>query len=393
MAVGRSKCVIRGVKPNKVMPHDELMGRLKKSLYYGGIGRPKELTKVSSPLAEYASELFSEPHKGHSLHRLNKVTAGSIQASPCSLIMALIYLDRLNSADPGYVRRITPQELFIVSMMVSTKFYCGHDEEVYISDWAKEGNITEERMKELEIDFLCAIDWNIYISNEQFFDKLNSVEKILAQRQGIRRGWLTYTELLNLLPSFTIAKFFLSNIAVMAVSYAASVMTIAGAFFLVSHIPGNALTKGTTTSSPSGITSNESQNGTNGPAELLENRTMIDTSLNSRCGDPNSICPMFDVEEELRKLEDEYNEMDTVPVKYNENPGPLINLNGNYTLKEQDVGYESGVNWQRFKDDDGDGEDIGNGEDRNCSSILFWNILKDGELKILQLPYIWFKFI
>lgn len=107
----------------QVMPHDELMGRLKKSLYYGGIGRPKELTKVSSPLAEYASELFSEPHKGHSLHRLNKVTAGSIQASPCSLIMALIYLDRLNSADPGYVRRITPQELFIVSMVSLTTLF------------------------------------------------------------------------------------------------------------------------------------------------------------------------------------------------------------------------------------------------------------------------------
>lgn len=47
--------------------------------------------------------------------------------------------------------------IFASLQMVSTKFYCGHDEEVYISDWAKEGNITEERMKELEIDFLCAI--------------------------------------------------------------------------------------------------------------------------------------------------------------------------------------------------------------------------------------------
>lgn len=98
------------------MPHGEYIDRIRKSLYFGGDTLVEEM-EMSRPLAEYASELFSAPHKGHSLKRLSKVAAGSVHASPCSLIMALIYLDRLNLTDPMYVLRITPQELFIVSMV------------------------------------------------------------------------------------------------------------------------------------------------------------------------------------------------------------------------------------------------------------------------------------
>ncbi|XP_011182154.2 protein CNPPD1 [Zeugodacus cucurbitae] len=227
-------------KASQVMPHDEYIDRIRKSLYFGDDTLVEEM-EMSRPLAEYASELFSAPHKGHSLKRLSNVAAGSVHASPCSLIMALIYLDRLNVTDPMYVLRITPQELFIVSMMISTKFYAGHDEEIYMSDWAEDGHMTEKRLKQLELEFLCAIEWNIYISNEEFFNKLTSIEKHLARREGLQRGWLTYTELRQMLPSFTLVKFILNNIAVMAISYAASVITIAGAFFVASQIPGTSL--------------------------------------------------------------------------------------------------------------------------------------------------------
>ncbi|XP_065358129.1 protein CNPPD1 isoform X2 [Calliphora vicina] len=231
------------------MSHDEFMKRINKTLYFGNDftdndddNIPHTTMEMSKPLAEYASELFSDSHRGYTLNRLSCVEASSVQtATPATLIMALIYLDRLNVTDPGYVRRITPQELFIVSMMISTKFYVGHDEEIYMSDWAEYGNISEDNLKQLELKFLCAIDWNIYISNEQFFEKLTSIEKTLARRQGLRRGWLTYSELIQMLPSFALAKFLLSNITVIAVSYAASVMTIAGALFLAAQIPGTSL--------------------------------------------------------------------------------------------------------------------------------------------------------
>lgn len=100
------------------MPHDEFMQRIRKSLYFGQDFCESESMGVSKPLAEYASELFSDTHRGHTLNRLSCVEASSvIPATPAALIMALIYLDRLNVTDPCYVRRITPQELFIVSMV------------------------------------------------------------------------------------------------------------------------------------------------------------------------------------------------------------------------------------------------------------------------------------
>ncbi|XP_070133327.1 protein CNPPD1 isoform X2 [Drosophila bipectinata] len=102
--------------PNKVMQHGDFINQIRKTLYYGADTVDSEM-EVSLPLAEYAAEIFSEPHRGHSLHRLTCVAAGKIHATPCSLIMALIYLDRLNVIDPGYCCRITPQELFVVSLV------------------------------------------------------------------------------------------------------------------------------------------------------------------------------------------------------------------------------------------------------------------------------------
>lgn len=240
---------------NKVIDHEEFLNRIKKTLYYGS--STVRCTKISRPLADYAAEIFSESHRGHSLSRLNFVTVGNLTVTPCSLILAMIYLDRLNVVDPAYARRITPSELFIVSMMVSTKFYCGYDEDIYLSAWAESGNLSVNHMKELELEFLDAIGWRVYVSNHEFFEKLKSVEKVLAKRQGLARGWLTYTELINFLPTMTLAKQILNYSTVIALSYTASVMTIAGAFFIASNVnvPGNLLYRGTAQQTQSAVSS------------------------------------------------------------------------------------------------------------------------------------------
>jgi Cyclin len=132
------------------------MARIRKTLYYGP--SLKCPNRISRPMAELSAEFFSETHKNHSLNRLNYTSLGKYNnVTPCPLLIALIYLDRLNNTDPSFARRITPSELFLVSLMVSTKFYCGHDEELYISDWAEYGNISAERMMEIELEFLSAM--------------------------------------------------------------------------------------------------------------------------------------------------------------------------------------------------------------------------------------------
>lgn len=264
------------ITDNKVIDHEEFLNRIKKTLYYGS--STVKCTKISRPLADYAADIFSESHRGHSLSRLNFVTVGNLTVTPCSLILAMIYLDRLNIIDPAYARRITPSELFIVSMMVSTKFYCGYDEDIYLSAWAESGNMSVDHMKELELEFLDAIGWKVFVSNQEFFEKLKSVEKVLAKRQGLTRGWLTYTELINFLPTMTLAKQILNYSTVIALSYTASVMTIAGAFFLASNInvPGNLLFRASCTPAPA-ATEAMSSSGISEPSTAAHNCSMRKT--------------------------------------------------------------------------------------------------------------------
>lgn len=41
--------------------------------------------------------------------------------------------------------------------MVSTKFYCGYDEDIYLSAWADSGSMSVDHIKQLELEFLDAI--------------------------------------------------------------------------------------------------------------------------------------------------------------------------------------------------------------------------------------------
>ncbi|XP_030377325.1 protein CNPPD1 [Scaptodrosophila lebanonensis] len=309
--MGRTKYVTANSK--KVMQHEDFIDRIRKTLYYG-VGNEEDM-EVSGPLAEYAAFSFSQAHYSFSLNRLSKITAGKMHATPCSLIMALIYLDRLNVIDPGYARRITPQELFVVSLMISTKFYAGHDERFYLEDWTKQGHMSEDRIKAMELEFLSAIDWNIYISNEQFFKKLSSVERTLAQQEGLRRGWLTYSELMQLLPSFTLAKFMLNNLLVLALSYAASVITIAGAFFIASQIPGTLWYRRPVSSSssttPTPLTTPVStpvptSNATQAAPIVSSDDGTISSIIISGNLASNESCQALNVEAELLKLEQQF---------------------------------------------------------------------------------------
>lgn len=72
---------------------------------------------LSQPLCDLAAEVFTETHKDYSLYRLNYDIVGNVKATPCSLILAMIYLDLLKSADPNYVQIMSPSELFLVAMV------------------------------------------------------------------------------------------------------------------------------------------------------------------------------------------------------------------------------------------------------------------------------------
>lgn len=74
-------------------------------------------------VAELAAGLFSEVKSGHSLERLDLEEAAALSrnacVSPCSLVLAVLYLERLKTCNPDYLQRVAPSELFLVSMVSS----------------------------------------------------------------------------------------------------------------------------------------------------------------------------------------------------------------------------------------------------------------------------------
>jgi hypothetical protein len=72
-------------------------------------------------VSELAAELFSEVKSRHSLERLDLEEAAAMSrnacVSPCSLVLALLYLERLKTCNSDYLQRVAPSELFLVSMV------------------------------------------------------------------------------------------------------------------------------------------------------------------------------------------------------------------------------------------------------------------------------------
>lgn len=100
-----------------MVSHREFVRRIKKTLYYGSSSAAYQCDRISRPLADYAAEIFSHTHKGTSLNRIDFAMVSKLKVTPCSLIVSMIYLDRLNDLDPAYAHRITPSELFLVAMV------------------------------------------------------------------------------------------------------------------------------------------------------------------------------------------------------------------------------------------------------------------------------------
>lgn len=122
--------------------------------------------------------------------------------------------------------------------MVSTKFYSDYDEtDVFLSNWAEEGEVTVERLKQLEIQFLNAIQWNLLVSQNEFYEKLRTVERLLAMKEGLSRNSFTYTELEMHMPSLDIAKKILNYSTILMFSYVCSVLTIVLSCIIVTSIP------------------------------------------------------------------------------------------------------------------------------------------------------------
>lgn len=211
-------------------------------MYYGQLPSSERL---SLPVTELATEIFSAAQRKHSLQRLELQEASDVSrsacVSPCSLVLAMLYLERLQTSRPSYLRETPPSELYLVSLMVATKFLQddGEEDGVVNEEWATSAGITTSHLNQLERDFLDAIEWEVYVNEETFWTRLRGLERDVALNEGVRRGWFSYADLDCLLEKVDLASLAHSILTVSAVcltSYTASVLTLIASTLLVSHL-------------------------------------------------------------------------------------------------------------------------------------------------------------
>lgn len=280
----RKRKMTSRVKLQGIGNHGEFLNRITKTLYYGKIPYSDHF---SLPVTELAAELFSEVKHGCSLDRLHVDEAAEISrntcVSPASLVLALLYLERLKTCNSGYVEKVPPSELFLVSMMVASKFLHddGEEDEVFNDEWANSGGLEVKEMNRLEREFLDAINWEVYVSEAVFWERLRWLESRLALREGRNRGWFSYTELTTLVNAAELVNLAHTLITVSAVcltSYTASVLVMVG-----STIATNQITSVAANLMPSSIQT----------SSFLPCQSLVDETLSLQPDDaiPHAIAP------------------------------------------------------------------------------------------------------
>ncbi|XP_040888414.1 protein CNPPD1 [Toxotes jaculatrix] len=183
--------------------HQKLTERVRKRLYYG-LDKDVSLDALSCPVTDIAVEIFqkSAPSPIRKLHKKYAAhVAREACISPCAMMLALIYIERLRHRNPEYLQKISSSDLFLISMMVASKYLYdeGEEEEVFNDEWGAAGKLDVQTVNNLEMNFLNAIDWSLFTEPNDFFDILSHLETSIAERQGMKRGWFTYTDLCVLL--------------------------------------------------------------------------------------------------------------------------------------------------------------------------------------------------
>lgn len=185
--------------------HQKLSARIRRRLYYGWDWEGDcSLEELSSPVADIAVELLQKAAPSP-IRRLQKKYVAHVSReaciSPCAMMLALVYIERLRHRNPDYLQHMSSSDLFLISMMVASKYLYdeGEEEEVFNDEWGAAGGVAVPTLNALERGFLSAMDWRLYTDPREIFEVLNWLEGCVAEQQGRRRGWYTYTDLSVLL--------------------------------------------------------------------------------------------------------------------------------------------------------------------------------------------------
>ncbi|XP_050532654.1 uncharacterized protein LOC126900766 [Daktulosphaira vitifoliae] len=95
----------------------------------------------------------------------------------CSFVLAIMYFERLKLSNPAYLNSINSSELFLISLLVASKYL--HDDgeldSAINSEWAIAYGISLKEINQMEKEYLSAMNWQFYISKEEFSKRYKKI--------------------------------------------------------------------------------------------------------------------------------------------------------------------------------------------------------------------------
>lgn len=225
----------------------------KNGLVFYGKSSTAANERLSLPVTEFCVSTFNDLGLDVLETKLNRLDIGRAAeltrntcASPCSLVLALLYLERLRSSNAQYLNSISSTDLFLVSLLVASKYLNddGEEDEVFNDEWATSGGLEKKELNRMELDFLSAIDWKIYVSQQDYESTAEQLEYVVAFKEVEKRpnGSTTYSELSVLSYSLDLVQLWevfyeytIKVTAVCAFAYAAALVSLAGTITALNH--------------------------------------------------------------------------------------------------------------------------------------------------------------
>jgi len=163
-------------KSDNEQDHDLFLSKLTTALCCENFNRlPLKSSLGRLPLSELAHELKTGKliSKFEDFDYYTDDEDESPYVYTCSFVLAIMYFERLKVSNPHYLKSVNSSELFLMSLLVASKFL--HDDgeldSAINSEWAAAYGISLKTINHMEIDYLSAMNWQFFISDKEFMIK------------------------------------------------------------------------------------------------------------------------------------------------------------------------------------------------------------------------------
>ena len=109
----------------------------------------------------------------------------------CVFVLSLLYIRRLRAAQSSplsdsllKIDRLTSKELYLIATLVADKYLIdeGEDDQLFNSEISQMTGIRAQRINFIERQLLMALNWNLFVSNEEIDQLVSSLKRAMTKR-------------------------------------------------------------------------------------------------------------------------------------------------------------------------------------------------------------------